>query len=198
VGRRWRGESGQSTVEWIGIVFCVALLLGGALVAAGDRLPGGALARAIAGAIVCAVRLSDSCGGEAEEELAAAYGDEIAALVGEHAPRIRYERGMRALPVDYRRCRGDACSRGAPTGEVWRSSAGEPVVAFVYVVDCRALAVRRTERSGDECSGPRAGNLYLQYWFYYAGSATAEGGVMPGVIRDVSTAVGRPSFHRDD
>src|SRR5919108_3413707 len=119
-----RKQSGQSTVEWIGIVFCVALLLGGTLVAAGDRLPGGMLARTIAGAIVCAVRLSGSCGGEREHELAAAYGDEVAALVAGHAPRIRYERGMRALPVDYRSCREDACSRGAPTGEVWRSTTG--------------------------------------------------------------------------
>ncbi len=195
---RGRNDSGQGTVEWIGIVFCVALLLGAALVAAGGLVPGAMLARTIASEIVCAVRLSDSCGGEPERELAAAYADEVAALVAEHAPRIRYERGMRALPVDYRRCREDACSTGAPTGEVWRSSTGEPVAAFVHVVDCRALAVRRTERSGAECSGDRAGNLYLQYWFYYAGSATAEGSVIDGAIREVSTALGSPSFHRDD
>jgi hypothetical protein len=198
MGARRRGERGQSTVEWIGIVFVVALVLGGALVVVGDRLPGGTLARTVAAAIVCAVRLPGSCGGEPEQELAAAYGDEVAALVAEHAPRIRYERGMTALPVDYRRCREDACSRGAPTGEVWRSSTGEPVTAFVHVVDCRALTARRTERQGGDCSGDRAGNLYLQYWFYYAGSATAEGGVIDGAIREVSTALGRPSYHPDD
>jgi hypothetical protein len=198
VDARGRNDLGQGTVEWIGIVFLVALLLGAALAAAGDRVPGGALARAIAERILCAARLSDSCGAEDDAELTAAYGDELAAVVGEHAPRIRYERGMRALPVDYRRCREDACSRGAPTGEVWRSSTGEPVAAFVHVVDCRALAVRRTERSGADCSGDRSGNLYLQYWFYYAGSATAEGEVLDGAIREVSTALGSPSFHRDD
>lgn len=198
MGTRGRNQSGQGTVEWIGIVFLVALLLGGALVAAGDRLPGGMLARTIAGAIVCAARLSDSCGGESEHELAAAYGDEIAALVAEHAPRIRYERGMRALPVDYRSCREDACSRGAPSGKVWRSSAGEPVAAFVHVLDCRAIAAGRTERRGGDCSGDRAGNLYFQYWFYYAGSATAEGSVIDGPIREVSSAVGHPTFHPDD
>jgi hypothetical protein len=105
---------------------------------------------------------------------------------------------MRALPFDYRRCREDACSRGAPTGEVWRSIAGEPVVAFVHVVDCRALAARRTERRGADCSGRRAGNLYLQYWFYYAGSATAEGEVLDDAIREVSTAIGHPTYHPDD
>jgi hypothetical protein len=162
---RGRNHSGQGTVEWIGIVFLVAMLVGGALAAAGDRLPGGLLARAIADAIVCAVRLSDSCGSGADAELAAAYGDELAALAREHAPRLRYERGMRALPVDYRRCREDACSTGAPTGDVWRSSTGEAVVAFVHMVDCRALAVRRPERDGGNCSGARSGNLYLQYWF---------------------------------
>jgi hypothetical protein len=157
VGTRSPGERGQSTVEWIGIVFLVAVLLGGGLAAAGDRIPGGALARAIAGRIVCTVRLSGACGQDSQSALSAAYGDEVAALVAERAPRIRYERGMRALPVDYRRCREDACSRGAPTGEVWRSSAGEPVVAFVHVVDCRALAARRTERQGGDCSAPGRG-----------------------------------------
>jgi hypothetical protein len=195
---RGRNHSGQGTVEWIGIVFLVAMLVGGALAAAGDRLPGGLLARAIADAIVCAVRLSDSCGSGADAELAAAYGDELAALAREHAPRLRYERGMRALPVDYRRCREDACSTGAPTGDVWRSSTGEAVVAFVHMVDCRALAVRRPERDGGNCSGARSGNLYLQYWFYYAGSATAEGSVIDGAIREVSGAVGHPTFHEDD
>ena len=60
------------------------------------------------------------------------------------------------------------------------------------------MAARRTERSGAECSGDRSGTLYLQYWFYYAGSATAEGSVIDGAIREVSSALGRPSFHRDD
>jgi hypothetical protein len=193
-----RGESGQSTVEWVGLVLAVALVLGAVAASVGARVPGGSLARAIAGAIVCAVRLSDACGSRSEDELATAYGAELAALAADHAPRLRYERGMRALPVDYRRCREDACSTGAPTGQVWRSSTGEPVVAFVHVIDCRALAGARTERRGGDCSGARLGNLYLQYWFYYAGSATAEGKVIPGVIRDASTALGRPSFHRDD
>ena len=149
-----RGESGQSTVEWVGLVLAAALVLGAVAASAGARVPGGSLARAIAERMICAVELSDAC--EGETELESAYGDEVAGLARDHAPRIRYERGMRALPVDYRRCREDACSTGAPTGEVWRSSTGEPVVAFVHVVDCGALAVRRTERRGGDCSGGRA------------------------------------------
>jgi hypothetical protein len=196
VGGRWRRESGQSTVEWVGLVLAAALALGAVAASAGAGVPGGSLARAIAERVVCAARFSDAC--EGEPELERAYSAEVAALVREHAPRLRYERGMEALPVDYRSCREDACSRGAPTGQIWRSTTGEPVVAFVHVVDCRAIAARRTERAGGECSGDRAGNLYLQYWFYYAGSATAEGSVMPGVIREASAALGSPSFHRDD
>jgi hypothetical protein len=191
-----RGETGQGTVEWIGLVLLVALLVLGLLATAGPRLPGGALARSIAERIICAAHLSDACAGNAGLERT--YGSEVAALVRDHAPRIRYEPGMEALPVDYRSCREDACSRGAPTGEIWRSSTGEPVVAFVHAVDCRPVAVARSRRAGANCSGPRSGNLYLQYWFYYAGSATAEGSVMPGVIREASTALGSPSFHRDD
>jgi hypothetical protein len=196
VGRRWRGERGQGTVEWVGLVLAAALVLGAVAASVGARVPGGSLARAIAERVVCAARLSDAC--EGEPELERAYGAEVAALVREHAPRLRYERGMRALPVDYRSCREDACSRGAPTGQIWRSTTGEPVVAFVHVVDCRPVAIARSRRAGASCSGDRNGNLYLQYWFYYAGSATAEGSVIDGPIREVSAALGRPSFHRDD
>jgi hypothetical protein len=176
-------------------VLLVAVLLI-ALLVAGPRVPGGSLARAIAERIVCAARLSDACDGE--PELERAYGAEVAALAAEHAPRIRYERGMTALPVDFRSCREDACSHAAPSGEVWRSTTGEPVVAFVHVVDCRPVAIARTRRAGADCSGPRRNNLYLQYWFYYAGSATAEGRLIPGAIRDVSKALGTPSHHPDD
>jgi len=193
-----RGEKGQGTVEWIGLVLLVALLLAGALAAIGPSIPGGSLARAIGERIICAVQLSGPCGGEDDPALERAYGGELAALVHDHAPRIRYERGMEALPVDYRNCRSDACSRGSPTGEVWRSTTGEPVVAFVHVVDCRAAAIRRTERTGADCSGQRAGNAYLQYWFYYAGSATAEGEVIDAPIREISTAIGHPTYHPDD
>ena len=158
-----RGENGQGTVEWIGLVLLVALLVFGLLATVGPRLPGGSLARAIAERIICAVHLSDACAGD--PALERAYGAEVGALVRDHAPRIRYERGMEALPVDYRSCREDACSRGARTGEIWRSTTGEPVVAFVHVVDCRPVAIRRSRRAGANCSGPRNGNLYLQYWF---------------------------------
>jgi hypothetical protein len=73
------------------------------------------------------------------------------------------------------------------------------VTAFTHVVDCRPV-VGDGAANGYDCSGRRAGNLYQQYWFYYPGSATAEGS-LPGAkqgIRWASTKLGKPSFHRDD
>jgi hypothetical protein len=190
--RKLRAESGQGTVEWVGLILLVALLMLGLVAAAGIGLPGVELAKAVASRLVCAVGLG-GCGAE-ETRLASAYGDEIARLVAEGAPTILYEHGMRALPVDYRACREDACAEGAEQGEVWRSDTGEPTIAFVRVIDCRAGSA--TE--GANCAGARAGNLYLQYWLYYPGSATGEGSIAPELVRSVSSAVGKPSYHPDD
>ncbi len=160
----------------------------------GSRYPGTALARAIGGRIVCALELNGECAPLAASELALAYGDEVAALVSESVPQIRYERGMRALPVDFRRCREDACAEGRDGIRVSSSITGEPAVAFTHVVDCRPAS----QTPGAVCTGDAAGNVYLQYWLYYPGSATGEGSVFPGVVREVSSAVGMPSYHPDD
>jgi hypothetical protein len=156
------------------------------LAAAGLRLPGISLGPELAARLVCAVRLSDAC--EHDPELVAAYGTELASLVRAHAPSIAYERGMRALPVDFRRCRDTRCGGGAGSGLVWRSRTGQPVAAFVHVVDCRAAAIELSRAAGLDCSGERAGNLYLQYWLYYADSAT---------LRGVPVA-GEQGYHADD
>jgi hypothetical protein len=67
------------------------------------------------------------------------------------------------------------------------------------VIDCRAGHVVRTEVWGGNCSGGRAGNLYLQYWLYYPGSATGEGNTpLKDPIRRVSTALGHSTYHPDD
>jgi hypothetical protein len=159
-------------VEWIGLVAVVALLLA-ALVATGVRVPGGGLARAVASRILCAAALADRCGDE--PVLIAAYGSEVGRLVREHMPSLFFERGSRALPVDFRRCRDTACGDGSARGLVHDSDAGLPVTAFVHAIDCRADAAAASENAGADCSGPRAGNLYLQYWLYYADSATLRG-----------------------
>jgi hypothetical protein len=63
-----------------------------------------------------------------------------------------------------------------------------PVTAFVHVVDCRAADRDATEAAGIDCSGDRAGCLYIQYWLFYANSATLRG--VP--------VVGDAGEHKDD
>jgi hypothetical protein len=179
------GERGQSTVEWVGVLGVVALLLVG-LVVAGVQVPGVGLARVVAARMLCAAALADGCGDE--PVLIAAYGSEVGKLVREHMPMLAFEEGSRAVPVDFRRCRRTACADRSEHGEVHRTDAGLPVAAFVHVVDCRAGETERTEADGADCSGPRAGNLYIQYWTYYADSAT---------LRDIPI-VGDEGFHLDD
>jgi hypothetical protein len=178
-------ERGQGTVEWVGTLAVVSLLLVG-LVAAGVRVPGGALARGIATRILCAVELADGCGDE--PVLIATYGDEVGRLVRQHMPTIGFEEGSRAVPIDWRRCRLTECGDAAEDGLVHRTEEDLPVTAFVHVVDCRAAAQAATEAAGIDCSDDRAGALYIQYWLYYANSATLHG--MP--------IVGPKGEHDDD
>jgi hypothetical protein len=148
---------------------------------AGLRVPGIALAHEIGERIVCAVKLSYGC--RSDPLLASAYG-ELAGEVRDNAPRIVYERGMAALPVDFRTCRSTTCSDGPQTGRVTRSLAGRPVTAFTHVIDCRDPA--RAEQHGYDCSGERSGRVYVQYWTYYGDSATSR------------TLYGDSGYHRDD
>jgi hypothetical protein len=178
-------QRGQGTVEWIGILGVVSLLLLG-LMGAGIRVPGASLARAVADRILCGASLADGCGDE--PRLIAAYGSEVGRLVRLHMPVIAYEEGSRAVPVDFRGCRATACGDASGSGLIHRTDAGFPVSAFVHVVDCRFEAAEESEAAGADCSGERAGNLYLQYWTYYADSAT---------LRGVPVA-GAEGYHRDD
>jgi hypothetical protein len=177
-----RSERGQGTVEWIGTLLVVSLLMLG-LAAAGVRVPGASLARAVADRILCAAALADGCGDE--PTLIAAYGTEVAELVRRHVPKLAFETGSRALPVDFRHCRSSECGDGSERGLVHHTDAGLPVTAFVHVVDCRE---RTAEAAGANCSDDRAGNLYVQLWLYYADSAT---------LRGVPVA-GSKGYHHDD
>ncbi|HWB70493.1 MAG TPA: hypothetical protein VG518_11005 [Solirubrobacterales bacterium] len=165
----------------MGLLALVALLVA-ALVAVGVRVPGAALAQAIASRLLCAASFADGCGDE--PALIAAYGSEVGALARRHMPTLIFERGSRALPVDFRRCRSTDCGDGPKRGVVRRTSTGLPVSAFVHVIDCRPGTATATA----DCSGARSGNLYLQFWTYYADSAT---------LRGVPIA-GEEGFHRDD
>ena len=141
-----------------------------ALVFLGVRVPGTALALAIGERLICAVGLGDRCAGTSGD-LALAYGSELGELVSRHAPTLLYEEGMRAVPVDYRDCREDACAEGPEAGEVRKSLAGNPVTVFTHVIDCREPTA---VEEGFDCYGGRAGNTYLQYWLYYPGSQTSR------------------------
>ncbi len=178
-------ERGQGSVEWVGLVAVVALLFVG-LVALGVRVPGSALARALAARILCAAALADRCGDE--PTLIAAYGTEVGKLVRRHMPTILFEQGSRAMPVDFRRCRSSRCGDGSARGLIHASDAGLPVTAFIHVVNCRGDAAEASEEAGINCSGSRTGYLYVQYWTYYADSAT---------LRGVPIA-GPDGYHHDD
>lgn len=172
-------------MEWVATLFVVsaAMLL---LVAAGGRVPGASLVRALADRIVCVAALADGCGDE--PTLIAAYGTEVGKLVRRHMPTLAFERGSRALPVDFRSCRSSRCGDGSGDGVLARTDTRLPVTAFVHVIDCRPGAAEEAAAGGADCSGPRVGNLYVQYWTYYADSAT---------LRSVPIA-GERGHHRDD
>src|SRR6187402_1781256 len=165
-------ERGQGTIEWVGLVLLVSLLMLAA-VAIGGRVPGATLARALADRLLCATSLADGCGDE--PALIAAYGTEVGRLVRRQMPMLAFERGSRAVPVDFRSCRDSACGDAAGEGLIHRTDARLPVTAFVHVVDCRDGEAEGSEAAGADCSGERAGNLYVQYWTYYADSATLRG-----------------------
>ncbi|MDQ2939636.1 MAG: hypothetical protein M3R23_03800, partial [Actinomycetota bacterium] len=185
---RFRSERGQASPEWVGLIMLVALLVAGALAGLGPLPLGVSLARSVGAKLICAIELSDSC--HRDPELTAAYGADLAQAVREHAPMIFYEHGMRALPVDFLACRSASCGDAAGEGRVWHTDRGGPATAFVHVIDCRAgkpAAFAGANRPAD-CSGSRAGNLYIQYWLYYAESATLRG--VP--------VVGAKGYHLDD
>lgn len=169
------GERGQATVEWVGVVCLFALLFAAILALAGLRPAGTSLAEAIAQRILCAVSLSGEC--ERTSALVSQYGRDVAALVADHAPQIFYEPGEAEIPVDFRRCRQVACDTAAASGEASRTSEGIPVAAFVHVVDCREDALASSRAAGYDCDGERDGNLYIQYWTYYADSVVTFRGV---------------------
>jgi hypothetical protein len=178
-------ERGQGTVEWVGtlLVVSAAMLV---LVGVGVQVPGATLARAVADRILCAASLADGCGDE--PTLIAAYGSEVGELVRRHMPTLVFEQGSRAVPVDFRRCRSNECGDGSESGRVHQTDQRLPVTAFVHVIDCREGQAEQTEAEGADCSGGRAGHLYVQYWTYYVNSATLRG--MP--------VVGAKGYHDDD
>lgn len=147
-------SQGQSTVEWVGLITLVAVLMA-ALTAAGVNVPAVGLAHSVSKKVLCAASLSGGCAGEGSLE--ETYGSELADLVRAGTPTLMYGRDMLGLPVDYRTCRSPYCADAPGKGEVSRSSAGEPVTLFTRVI---------------ESDG---GSTYIQYWAYYPESASLRG-----------------------
>ena len=106
-------ERGQGTVEWVGLV-AARLAACWPWSPPGCGCPGATLARAVADRILCAAALADGCGDE--PALIAAYGTEVGRLVRRHMPMLVFERGSRAVPVDFRRCRSSECGDAAGEG----------------------------------------------------------------------------------
>ncbi len=149
-----RGERGQSTVEWVGTLGVVALLMVG-MVAVGVRVPGVSLARVLGSKLLCAASLADGCGDE--PVLIAAYGSEMGEMVREYMPMLAFEEGSRAVPVDFRRCRKTSCGDASQDGLVHRTDAGLPVTAFVHVIDCREDEAEQVGSGGCRLLGVAGG-----------------------------------------
>jgi len=181
-----RGERGQTTVEWTGLVLLVALALG-ALLTAGPRVDGRSFGGFLAHSVVCAARGGCDDGGD---ELARVHGDRDAELLHRYAPGLVYEPGTYTLPVDPRRCRSHACADAPddPDLDAHVSLRGAvPATAFTHVA-----------RAG--------GETYLQYWLYYPDSTSTVAGAA-GAWNTVSHAVtlrehdakqSYPGYHDDD
>ena len=92
-------------------------------------------------------------------------------MLAERAPEIFFEDGdFVSLPVDFRDCRERSCSDSIRHGSLARTQTGLPPVAYTHVVDCTRPGAAGKE--GYDCTGSRAGSVYLQYWLYYPDSRT--------------------------
>ncbi len=101
-------QRGAASVEHVGLVALVALLLVGvvaAVVAGGEVKAGRDLARTIGKRLACGPRLPDAC---RHHELVPAYGWPLARLVRAWAPAPVAVAGL--APVDFRRCRRPSCA----------------------------------------------------------------------------------------
>lgn len=180
-------QSGQATVEWVGLTLLAGLVLAG-LAVAGPTFDGRSFGGFLAARIACAVE-ARRCAHEAAT-LARAYGDRNAELVRAHAPGLVYEPGERQLPVDYRRCRLPECA-WAPDDrdlDAHVTDAGERATVFTHVLR-------------------RDGRTYLQYWLYFPDSNTTWAGsdavwarsqLAPLIGQVLFGSPRYPGLHRDD
>jgi hypothetical protein len=176
-----RGERGQATVEWLGLVLLVAVVLG-AVITFGPRVDGRSFGGFLAHSIACAA--AGGCD-DGRGALARAYGESDAELLRRYAPNVVYEPGTYTLPVDFRDCRSHTCSDAAddPDLDVHSSRRGAlPATAFTHVVR-------------------RGGQTFLQYWLYYPDSTSTvanAAGLWNTVVKPAGGGSSYPGFHPDD
>lgn len=178
-----RGERGQASLEWIGLVALVCLACGAAVAAGAGAIDGRAYGAELAHAILCAAR--GDCDDDGDDELAAAYGESDAALVRQYLPSLVYESRTRTLPVDFRECRSHECS-DAPDEEgldVHRASGrgGAPATVFTRLIRDR-------------------GETFIQYWLYYPDSTTTVVGLAGAWNKTIKPVTGADwvGHHPDD
>jgi hypothetical protein len=181
-----RGQTGQTTVEWPGLVLLVALAFGTWLTV-GPRVDGRSFGGFLAHSIVCAVRGGCDDGGD---DLARVHGDRDAELLRRYAPSLVYEPGTYTLPVDPRACRSHDCADAPDDQDLdahFSRRGRVPATAFTHVA--------RVD-----------GETYLQYWLYYPDSTSTvanAAGAWNAVANRVKKASGEvkyryPGFHPDD
>ncbi len=143
-------ERGAASVEHVGLVALVALLLVGvvaAMVAGGEVKAGRDLAATIGKRLVCGPRLPDAC---RHHPLVPAYGWPVARLVRALAPPPLARPGPSGLPlvpVDFRRCRRESC---AVASGPHLTASNRRTTAFTEVVDRRGSS----------------GSIEVTYWLY--------------------------------
>src|SRR4051794_34149561 len=146
-------EPGAASVEQVGLISLVALLLLACIAAAASgRLDGGRdVGAAIARRVSCAPLLPDACH---HHPLVPPYGCPLARLVGALAPEpvARSGRsGLPLVPVDFRRCRRESCAVPLPgAGGRHLTTSGRRTTAFTEVTDARL----------------GGGPIEVDYWLY--------------------------------
>jgi hypothetical protein len=147
-------EHGAASVEHVGLVMLLALLLLAAISAVAAGPPeqhGRELGATIARKLRCAPRLPGPCW---RDPLTEAYGRPVAGAVRALAPQalaIVAPSGPGLMPVDFRYCRRESCAVPGERPDLTQSN--RRVTAFTSVVDRR-----------------RAGGLVeITYWLYRPG-----------------------------
>src|SRR3954452_12103332 len=151
---RARPDTGAATVEHVGLVVLIALLVMGAVAAFRNAPPSDEprrLGSHLDRRIRCPARIPDPCW---RDPLTEAYGRPLGGLLRAVAPQPRPVAGASGaplLPVDFRYCRSASCA--VPGDRTGLTASGRRVTAFTAVADRR--------RSG--------GGVEVSYWLYRPG-----------------------------